>query len=291
MFSHPMKWAPHLENVQAGDQVPIQGPLLRAISTYAPEVEHRHKCTVSYRNHAIDSPVLTIPEHCIAIKCGSDVHRAEADNMRYVADHTTIPVQKVFGMHEEGGSTFLVLEHVSGTSLQLNWDDMSESDKKYIADQLAGMFKQLSGLEASYIGMVGRRPCNDIIFRGTSAGPFHSEREMNKVIVYRQARGNDVPIPASVDTTLRSLREKGDHRIVFVHGAVSERNILVNEDNQVVAIINWQNSGFYPEYWEFVNALTVISWKSDWCVYVQQFLATYYEEYALWFELQTSAYR
>lgn len=70
----------------------------------------------SYRNHAIDSTVLTIPEPCIPVKCGSDVHRIEADNMQYVAEHTTVPVQKGFGMHREGGSTYLVLAHVCAIS-------------------------------------------------------------------------------------------------------------------------------------------------------------------------------
>lgn len=127
--------------------------------------------------------VVRIPGHPISIECGTDVQRAEAENMRYIAEHTTIPVQKVFGAYEEDSVTFLFLEHISARSLDDILDDMFEPEKKHIADQLADVFSQLCGLWASYIGLVGRRPCNDVMFDDTSGGPFQSEREMNEIIV------------------------------------------------------------------------------------------------------------
>jgi aminoglycoside phosphotransferase (APT) family kinase protein len=44
------------------------------------------------------------------------------------------------------------------------------------------------------------------------------------------------------------------HEIVLTHGDISPRNILV-QGSKVVAILNWEMSGHYPEYWDYVKTL------------------------------------
>jgi hypothetical protein len=71
-----------------------------------------------------------------------------------------------------------------------------------------------------------------------------------------------------------------DHRIVFTHGDFHPRNIMVidmhdphaavgptsDTDIEVSGIIDWDTSGFYPEYWEELKALNTGSPydPSDW---------------------------
>jgi thiamine kinase-like enzyme len=42
--------------------------------------------------------------------------------------------------------------------------------------------------------------------------------------------------------------------IVFAHGDIAARNILVR-DGRIVALLHWEHAGWYPEYWEYVFTL------------------------------------
>lgn len=39
------------------------------------------------------------------------------------------------------------------------------------------------------------------------------------------------------------------HAIVFTHGDLNPRNILA-ENGKITGIVDWENAGFFPEYWE-----------------------------------------
>lgn len=49
------------------------------------------------------------------------------------------------------------------------------------------------------------------------------------------------------------------------------RDILVY-DGHIVALLDWELSGFYPEYWEFANARRGIKWRDltlvGWCTFL-----------------------
>ncbi len=78
-----------------------------------------------------------------------------------------------------------------------------------------------------------------------------------------------------------SMRE--DHRMVMTHGDLHPRNIMVkldadetsggggSGDVRVTALIDWELSGWYPEYWEFVKALSTVDVRgplADWYQYL-----------------------
>lgn len=68
------------------------------------------------------------------------------------------------------------------------------------------------------------------------------------------------------------------HGIYFTHGDLRPPNIMV-KDGYVVAIIDWELSGWYPEYWEFAKALLIWRWQNDWTDYLMQILQPYHAEY------------
>ena len=80
-------------------------------------------------------------------------------------------------------------------------------------------------------------------------GPFPNESAFNDHLV-------SVAEPYMDETTLPSIRAlmRDDHRIVFTHGDLAPRNILV-QGGKVVAIVDWEESGWYPEHWELVKAM------------------------------------
>ena len=70
------------------------------------------------------------------------------------------------------------------------------------------------------------------------------------------------------------------HQIVFTHGDLRLQNVMV-EDGNVNGILDWEFSGWYPEYWEFSKALYVWKWQNDWIEYLVQVLQPYYSEFAV----------
>ncbi|KAJ3864462.1 hypothetical protein EV359DRAFT_355, partial [Lentinula novae-zelandiae] len=41
--------------------------------------------------------------------------------------------------------------------------------------------------------------------------------------------------------------------IVFTHGDITRRNLLVDDNAKVVGIIDWEQAGWRPAYWEKVK--------------------------------------
>lgn len=70
------------------------------------------------------------------------------------------------------------------------------------------------------------------------------------------------------------------HRIDFTHDDFRPQNIMVR-DGIVTGIIDWELSGWYPEYWEFVKALYAWSWQNDWLDYLIKAVEPYYAKCAV----------
>lgn len=70
------------------------------------------------------------------------------------------------------------------------------------------------------------------------------------------------------------------HSICFTHADLRPQNIMVR-GGSITGILDWELSGWYPEYWEFAKALYVWRWQNDWVDYLTRALEPYYNEYAV----------
>jgi aminoglycoside phosphotransferase (APT) family kinase protein len=79
-----------------------------------------------------------------------------------------------------------------------------------------------------------------------------------------------------------------DHEIVLTHGDMAPINIMV-QGSKVVAILDWELAGVYPEYCEYVKALYRPDWESDWIKdrAVNKILEPYPEELAISLHINT----
>ncbi|KAF2757601.1 hypothetical protein EJ05DRAFT_501132 [Pseudovirgaria hyperparasitica] len=75
---------------------------------------------------------------------------------------------------------------------------------------------------------------------------------------------------------LRSLRQEVSARGVFTHGDIRPANIIVRQGEdltwKVVALIDWETSGFYPSYWECVKMTNNFHHTDnhDWYLYLPE---------------------
>ncbi|EGO26541.1 hypothetical protein SERLADRAFT_436356 [Serpula lacrymans var. lacrymans S7.9] len=80
-------------------------------------------------------------------------------------------------------------------------------------------------------------------------GPYPSESTFNDRLVIAANPFMDEGL-----TTPIRARMRNDHPIVFTHGDLAPRNIMMR-GSEIVAIVDWEESGWMPEHWELVKLM------------------------------------
>ncbi|KAG6995853.1 hypothetical protein G7Y79_00041g078050 [Physcia stellaris] len=198
------------------------------------------------------------------VKTSEAVRMTEAASMRFVGEITSIPVPKVSDafVEEESKNVCIVMEYINGRPLDQVWDSYNKTQKDQIVEKLKQYMAELRRIPGTFIGSVDGTHCNDQFFdqNPKSYGPFDSEKSFNDGLIRAiQARG----LNTWTEMVVRFIQALPKHEIVFTHNDLAPRNILVREGN-VVGILDWEFSGFYPQYWEYVKALYWPDWQSSW---------------------------
>lgn len=86
---------------------------------------------------------------------------------------------------------------------------------------------------------------------------FKTEQDFNKYLTN----------PIWDDIRKRAAVSHGaQHDIVFTHGNLNPRNILA-ENGRIRGIVDWENAGWFPEYWGYANmhytVRSLIRWLAD----------------------------
>ncbi|AEO63945.1 175c8d9f-837a-4ac4-a1c0-9063bd526075 [Thermothielavioides terrestris] len=215
---------------------------------------------------------------CCLIKhvCGTRVtkfrslgfRRAEAEAMRFVSAHTSIPIPRVYDV----GERHLTMEFIEGETLATAWDKLSAEDRLLVTRQLRDYvgqlrtFKSPDGLICSFDGgpaVDARRLCH------VEGGPFATEAAYNDFLV-SDLLGKHASIRDMIRSQMRT-----DHEIVLSHGDLHDINIMVRPGAGVVAIVDWELAGYYPEYVDLVRLF-----RSSWlCGYYDELLNIFPRRY------------
>ncbi|KAM3422441.1 hypothetical protein BST61_g2789 [Cercospora zeina] len=150
----------------------------------------------------------------------------ELEALRFAAANTNIPVPRLYRMHRLNDQLALEMEFLSGcATLQDCWRNYTIQQKQAVVDEIGVFIKQLRKLEPpdpQRISSTSGGACRDIrVGTVRRFGPFADSAAF--------------------------------HRICFTHGDLAAINIFVR-DAKVVAIIDWECAGWYPEYWEYTKA-------------------------------------
>ncbi|KAJ1956088.1 hypothetical protein GGI12_005398 [Dipsacomyces acuminosporus] len=184
----------------------------------------------------------------------------EAMNMLFVGYNTTVPVPEVLCI----GPDYIVMRRVAG--MELVWDGSCNKDK--VMSQLGGYMRQLHGIGSSELGNCSGS-CT-IQRRYDVSAACKTIDEFNELCV------STVSPRAPVHLKNHLAKSLGrEYSINFAHGDIAPRNILVDSDWNIVAIVDWQQSGFYPEYWDYVCSLRADDWSSDWESHLSSIITPY----------------
>ncbi|CAG9947158.1 unnamed protein product [Clonostachys rosea f. rosea IK726] len=233
------------------------------------------------------------------IKYGTYVSLNEGHTMRFIKEHSTIPVPEVYAIYSNPKenshrpTNYIIMEHMPGESLQSCWSTLDDEAKNKIADQLRTYFVQLRNIpHQGYFGVVGNRPFEDGMFRPfdvteindtgsndtgsndtdqkPSSGPFDSEKEMIEAILSRYHLA--YPKFKKCGFYTRHLPEiVGDGPPIFSHADFQRKNVIIRKDGAAV-LIDWEAAGWYPAFWEYAVAHFACDWRDNWYIWISRVL-------------------
>jgi hypothetical protein len=194
------------------------------------------------------------------------------------------------------------MELVQGVALEDRWELLSKQERISICEQLRAMLLELRALRqdpkdhflGEYLfpfrmstelktkcikGHINRQPLLDIVFTDNTkppAGPFSSVKEFHDWLSYLTKRGKEPywPDPSIIPDPFRELLPDNSF-ITFTHSDLHPRNIMVSTDSpcRIVALVDWHQSGWFPQYWEYCKALYTAEPGGEWEIeYVPRFL-------------------
>ncbi|EFX05248.1 aminoglycoside phosphotransferase [Grosmannia clavigera kw1407] len=196
--------------------------------------------------------VISVLENGIAKKWtrgDSQLHEMEA--LR-VAKECGLLVPDVRGYGTTpAGKIWLAMDKIAGQPLEQVWKDLSKTKKTAIAQQLGAFMAQKRAMpppEGHIGGPRAGQPGREIRqYHDYEIPACRDESEFNKYLLGALLWNTPVPFRNAFAECLRA-----DHRIVYTHADFALRNIMV-QDGQVTGVLDWENAGWFPEYWEYVK--------------------------------------
>lgn len=225
----------------------------------------------------------------VVVKCDEDIvakvvtgnnDYTEYSSMQYLMDQVPdIPAPRPHGLVAFGPFRVIFMSYIQGTTLAQTWPSLLHEEKLSIQRQLDDIFLRLRTLQqnnGSPLGGICGEGVKELrvdecaLFKGiTTAKEFHD--------LQFSARHH------GSTTYVRLLRSFLEHDTstfgsVFTHGDVRTSNIMVKQDLDsggqyvVTGIIDWEDSGFYPFYYEctvLTRTLSLVD-EDDWYLYLPE---------------------
>ncbi|KIY44663.1 kinase-like protein [Fistulina hepatica ATCC 64428] len=191
----------------------------------------------------------------LLLKIGQADIGLEADTLRFIRHHTSIPVPRVIASATHGEYAYTLMEHVKGLPLEGVWPSLDAQQRASVVAQLRDFVGQLRHLRPpphvlpDTIGSLNGQALRDSrVSCYHPIGPFETESAFHDRLLVAA----DTFLDREISEPIRA-RMRDDHHTVFTHGDLTPRNIIV-QGHVVVAIVDWEESGWMPEYWELVKA-------------------------------------
>ena len=195
------------------------------------------------------------------IKEGRRVMRNEAAAFRLVQEHTDVAIPTLYWASffvrngiEEGS---LLMDHVKGTTLEVAWIGFDDGTKARICNDIWEIVSKLQAIprppELSHLYQCSAdgTPTKDVLLKDLESPPKAIlDDDSLRARIYERY----LHFAGSLyKDTLPDMLPRADS-CVFTHGDLTPRNIMVM-DGQIVAVIDWEDSGWFPDYWEFANMM------------------------------------
>jgi serine/threonine protein kinase len=165
----------------------------------------------------------------------------------------------------------ILMQKVKGRTLESAWPSLSSIQKRDMCLQLKKLLRRLQLLSRPRNQCIGtcvessaERGCSVVLDPHLTCyrkvAECNDETAFNEFLIHEAGESRPPPDHRSQLDSLQS------HQIVFTHGDISPSNIIV-EQSRIVGLIDWEFSGWYPEYWEYLAFMQRYTRHSDWYSY------------------------
>lgn len=234
----------------------------------------------------------------LIVKIGhpSQVRLEEAQTMRAIRQafpHHDVPVPEVFGWRTYQDQHFIYMSLLRGPTLRDEWPSLTETDKLSICGELSCIVEALRRITqaspdrfigtspspcsvaviktlTSVLRSVNGRTMQDRFFTDDHIGePFLSIKSFNDFLLAAATRHPpETEISSEYQRLLyRDLLPDTGKNIYFTHGDLTLGNIIVSGipgSQRIVDIVDWEQAGCYPEYWEYCKLLYEVEYDHEW---------------------------
>ena len=207
-------------------------------------------------------------------------------------------------MYYDSKQLFLIMQRVPGVQLDSIWPSLAQCEKDDIITKLQLIFDAMRKAECpcpDFFGALDGGAIHHYLFYSQHddqdfLGPFSGEPSFVAGLVgnYRALieRNNYPDYKARFYETYFPRVLQG-HRPTLTHGDVQQKNIMVVENTSRpndqggrsfdIVLVDWENSGWFPDFWEFFCASDPFrfQWDEDWSWRVQEFVQVWPAEVAI----------
>lgn len=254
--------------------------------------DNREALIVSLKQLLLKSPKLwENPVRGVVVKCNDDIvakvilgnrDYTEYTSMEFLAERAPdIPAPRPHGLIAFGPFRVIFMSYIPDTTLAQVWSGLSHEGKLSIQQQLEGIFCRLRSLrqdEGKVLGGVCGEGAKELrvderaLFKGITTA-----REFSNLQFSARHHGSNTYVKL-LRCFLNHDNFNLTHRSVFTHGDVRTDNIMVTKDPNinghyiVTGIIDWEDSGFYPAYYECTTLTRTLSLvdEDDWYLYLPE---------------------
>ncbi|KAL4783459.1 kinase-like protein [Aspergillus varians] len=230
-----------------------------------------------------------------AVKVGTSIAPLEAENMKFVAANSKVPVPKVHDhfVDPETQKRYIIMDHVPGTDLQKLGPSLPEDQKKTVSKRIRKALDELRRIPSQgYFGNLNHTPYYEGILSTLDhdpsiSGPFDNEDQLNqgllKCLGQRESPHYVRLLREPIQSTLRG------HKPVFTHADLQPKNVMVEQKgvcedgspDYQITLIDWNLAGWYPEYWDYCNSTVYCQGKPEWLELVPDIFDEYPVEYLM----------
>lgn len=208
------------------------------------------------------------------VKAGPYVHLTEGATIEFIAQNTSIPVPRVYCSFVHRNRAYIVMTRIRGNDIPTAWQKLSEQSRQRVFDQLRSMIQEMrllkpppgTGIESCVGGSLrdSRNPRSNPRF-----GPFKTIQEfhiwLREGFQPSQIEGRENDSDWQGVRDMAAAQDKSWPPPVFTHADLNPFNILISGD-RVVGLVDWELSGWYPNYWEYTSvwlgSATRIEWRN-----------------------------
>ena len=215
------------------------------------------------------------------VKWGPRVRLQEALSMNFVTQNTTIRIPRVLDVFTIEGAVYIIQERIKGPVLEDIWHKLSPKEQHSSMLQLKDCLDQLRALKPPHPERVqavdGSGLIDDRVQRGIW-GPFANHDDFHcRCLNHDVLRAHPDRYPR-VQEALSKVYGK-QYRTVFSHGDLGPHNILWNDGK--IVIIDWERSGWFPEYWDFTKTYIARGYFTSWWKMFEEMVERYDDELEL----------